>query len=223
MKKIGFITIGQSPRDDIMQDIFPLIGNDTEILQRGALDGLSEEDLKAIAPKPGDTVLVSSLRNGQWVSMAEEKIISLLQKCIDELEICGVSGIMFLCTGDFKDLLSSHVPLIYPNRLLTALIPAICTRKKLIVLVPEEAQKNEAIAQWEGIGMHTEVFSISPYASTEEEFTALSLTLKDMDCDYILMDCMGYSSAMKNILCHGSNKNVLLPRTFAASVLKELI
>ena len=71
MKKIGFITIGQSPRDDIMQDIFPLISNDTEILQRGALDGLSEEDLKAIAPKPGDTVLVSSLRNGQWVSMAE--------------------------------------------------------------------------------------------------------------------------------------------------------
>ena len=223
MKKIGFITIGQSPRDDIMKDILPITGDDIQILQTGALDNLSEEDLKAITPKPGDTVLVSSLRNGQSVSMAEEKIIGLLQKCFDELEACGVSGIMFLCTGDFRELLSSQVPLIYPYRLLTAMIPAICTKKRLTVLVPEEAQKSAAMAQWEGIGMHTEVFPISPYTSTEDDFMTLALTLKKADCDYILMDCMGYSSNMKTILHHYSNKNVLLPRTFAAAVLKELV
>ena len=87
MKKIGFITIGQSPRDDIMKDILPIIGDDIEILQKGALDNLSEEELEEIAPQSGDTVLVSSLRDGRSVSMAEEKIIVHLQRCIDELEV----------------------------------------------------------------------------------------------------------------------------------------
>lgn len=223
MKKIGFITIGQSPRDDIMKDILPIIGDDIEILQKGALDNLSEEELEEIAPLSGDTVLVSSLRDGRSVSMAEEKIIVHLQRCIDELEVCGVSGIMFLCTGDFKDLLTAHVPLIYPNRLLRAIIPAICDRKRLVVLVPEEEQKSEAMAQWEGIGMETSVFSISPYTAAEEDFAALALTLKEVDCDCVLMDCMGYSAEMKYILCSRSGKNVLLPRTFSAAVLKELI
>lgn len=223
MKKIGFITIGQSPRDDIMKDILPIIGDDIEILQKGALDNLSEEELEEIAPQSGDTVLVSSLRDGRSVSMAEEKIIVHLQRCIDELEVCGVSGIMFLCTGDFKDLLTAHVPLIYPNRLLRAIIPAICDRKRLVVLVPEEEQKSEAMAQWEGIGMETSVFSISPYTAAEEDFAALALTLKEVDCDCVLMDCMGYSAEMKDILCSRSGKNVLLPRTFSAAVLKELI
>ena len=103
MKKIGFITIGQSPRDDIMKDILPIIGDDIEILQKGALDNLSEEELEEIAPQSGDTVLVSSLRDGRSVSMAEEKIIVHLQRCIDELEVCGVSGIMY---GRFQR--SSH-------------------------------------------------------------------------------------------------------------------
>ena len=72
MKKIGFITIGQSPRDDIMKDILPIIGDDIEILQKGALDNLSEEELEEIAPQSGDTVLVSSLRDGRSVSRSEE-------------------------------------------------------------------------------------------------------------------------------------------------------
>ena len=51
-----------------MKDILPIIGDDIEILQKGALDNLSEEELEEIAPQSGDTVLVSSLRDGRSVS-----------------------------------------------------------------------------------------------------------------------------------------------------------
>ena len=71
--------------------------------------------------------------------------------------------------------------------------------------------------------MESSVFPISPYTTSGENFAALALTLKDIDCDCILMDCMGYSAEMKYILCSRSGKNVLLPRTFSAAVLKELI
>lgn len=39
MIKVGAITIGQSPRTDVTQDILPLPGDQVELLQAGGLDG----------------------------------------------------------------------------------------------------------------------------------------------------------------------------------------
>lgn len=222
MKKIGFITIGQSPRDDIMSDLLPTLGNNIEIVQRGALDALSDTQLQAIAPQPEDTVLVSSLRSGAAIAMSEKKILPLLQSCIEDLEEKKVAGIMLLCTGDFKNELSSMTPLIYPNRIIRGLLPALCAAK-LAVLVPEEDQKEDALRQWREIGISADIYAISPYENTLEDFQQLGNLLKTVESDYILMDCMGYSSAMKEIISSQSGKHVLLPRTLSAAVLKELI
>ena len=222
MKKIGFITIGQSPRDDIMSDLLPTLGNNIEIVQRGALDALSDTQLQAIAPQPEDTVLVSSLRSGAAIAMSEKKILPLLQSCIEDLEEKKVDVIMLLCTGDFKNELSSTVPLIYPNRIIRGLLPALCA-DKLAVLVPEEDQREDALRQWREIGISADIYAISPYENTLEDFQQLGNLLKTVESDYILMDCMGYSSAMKEIISSQSGKHVLLPRTLSASVLKELI
>ena len=223
MKKIGFITIGQAPRNDIMKDIFPIIEDSIEVLQRGALDNLSGEELKQIAPGQGDTVLVSSLRDGSCIMMAEEKIIGLLQDCIDELETSGVSGIMLLCTGDFRNSLSSKVPLIYPNRILRGLIPALCKGETLTVIVPDEEQKKEAIRQWKNEGIEINPIALSPYESDMEAYVQVAEQIKAPDSNYILMDCMGYSRKMKNFVSESTGKKVILPRTLSAVILKELI
>ena len=38
-QKIGMITVGQSPRDDIVPAMSRILGPGIEILQKGALDG----------------------------------------------------------------------------------------------------------------------------------------------------------------------------------------
>jgi len=223
MKKIGLITIGQSPRNDIMSDILPILGNRAEILQKGALDNLSQDQLSEIAPGPCDTVLVSSLRDGTSVLMAEEKILKLLQKCIEELESLGVSGIMLLCTGDFKDTLSSSVPLLFPNKILSGLLPALCDEGKLLILVPEPAQKAEAVHHWRKLGIEAEAFALSPYCCTHDEIRQTAAALSEVSGDYVLLDCMGYSAEIKEGISDCCNKNIILPRTLLAAVLKELI
>ena len=45
MKKIGAITVGQSPRVDLIPEIQPILGDSVEIIQAGALDGLSKEEI----------------------------------------------------------------------------------------------------------------------------------------------------------------------------------
>ena len=70
MKRMGLITIGQSPRLDILSDIESVFDEDAELLQRGALDKLTQAELAALTPNEGETVLVSCLRDGTAVTMA---------------------------------------------------------------------------------------------------------------------------------------------------------
>ena len=52
--KVGLLTIGQSPREDIVSEIKPLLDSRIEILEKGLLDGLSFEEIKRLKPKAGE-------------------------------------------------------------------------------------------------------------------------------------------------------------------------
>ena len=96
MKKILVITVGQAPRDDIMEEMYPYLKN-FEIIQKGALDGLTKEYIEEnLKGEKGDYLLVSKLTNGEYVKFAEEKIIGRIQKIIDEYDK-KVSYILILC------------------------------------------------------------------------------------------------------------------------------
>ena len=69
--KIGAVTIGQSPRVDVTPDIMPIFGDEVELLQMGALDGLSKEDIAAMVPREGDYILVSRLNDGSFAKFSE--------------------------------------------------------------------------------------------------------------------------------------------------------
>ena len=77
--KIGALTIGQSPRNDLIPEIEAFFKG-AEIIQLGALDGLSKEQIADLAPSGDDEILVSKLKDDSWALMAESKIISLLQE-----------------------------------------------------------------------------------------------------------------------------------------------
>ena len=99
MKKIGAITVGQSPRTDLIPEMEPILGDTVEIIQMGGLDGLTREEIAAFRPRPNDYVLVSRLADGTSVSFGESYVLPRMQECIHRLEDKGVSLILFLCTG----------------------------------------------------------------------------------------------------------------------------
>ena len=50
MKKVGAVTIGQSPRDDILRDVEDILGKEMELVQAGALDDMTLEEVQALRP-----------------------------------------------------------------------------------------------------------------------------------------------------------------------------
>ncbi|AEC51406.1 hypothetical protein PNA2_0489 [Pyrococcus sp. NA2] len=215
--RIGLVTIGQSPRTDVVPEMRPYLGS-AEIIECGALDDLTLEEIRDMAPKEGEEVLVSRLRDGSQVRLSREKIVRRLQECIrkleEEVDIIGV-----LCTGEFPEL-SSKKLLVEPSLLLLKTVEAL-NISKLGVIIPDPDQIEMAKRKWERISNDVEVQSVSPYLGGEEELIKAAGMLKDRDI--IVLDCIGYSLNAKRIVKRITKKPVILPRTLMARVIGELL
>ena len=62
-KTIGFITVGQSPRVDVVPEMAVHFGENIEIIECGALDGLTYEQILEFKPEEGDLILASRIRS----------------------------------------------------------------------------------------------------------------------------------------------------------------
>lgn len=217
--KIGAITVGQAPRTDITGDMTPVLGKDIRIVERGALDGITQEEIREIQPDEGDYVLVSRMADGSQVKFAEKKILPRIQKAIHDLEKEGVFCILMFCTGKFPDVFHSEVPLLYPYDLLGAVVPVLAGDGDVAVLVPDRSQIRQCRERWSGLKGRIKVVSGSPYHGMGEVAEAAE-KLKGWDGELIIMDCMGYSQEMKKAVHAVTGKRVILPRTLLAGIVR---
>ncbi|MEM3948062.1 MAG: AroM family protein, partial [Zestosphaera sp.] len=173
----------------------------------GALDKLSREEVKALAPGEGEYVLVTRLRDGAEVKVARERILPLMQECINSLEpLVDVLGL--LCTGEFPELRSRKL-LVEPSDLLLKVVESL-KAGRLGVVVPDPAQVDLTKRKWLGAASDIKILSVSPYTGTLEDLVRASEELGDRDL--IVLDCIGFSTEAKRAVATASGKPVLIPR-----------
>jgi protein AroM len=211
---IALISIGQSPRADIVSELKPILGKD--IIECGALDGLSKEEIGRLASE--EDFFVTLLKDGTQVRVNKEKIADRMQTCVDRMENkAGIIGI--LCTGEFPELRSSRI-LIKPSTLLLKSVE-ILGPDKLGVLIPEKEQEGVARKKWLCTGREVEVKALSPYLAGEQEVRRATSGLKK--CGAVVLDCIGYTLRTKELVKKTTGKPVLLPRTLLAGFINEII
>lgn len=218
MIKIGTITLGQSPRTDLVPELSARLGPRYQLVECGALDGFSLENIPV--PQAGDAVLVSRLQNGSEAVFTPSFIGPLLQRCVDNLQDQVVVGIILLCSGSLPPL-QAAVPLLEPARLVTGVLGAIAGRCGVDLMVPHPAQLEDQRRRLDALGLTGEGVSASPYGDLARIETTAS-ALRWSDARFLLLDCMGYSQEMAAAATAGSGKRVLLPRSLVAACAAEL-
>ncbi len=219
---LGIITIGQSPRDDLVPDIKDILGDDIEIIQRGALDRLTyEEVIENLAPGKDDTVLVTRMRDGRQVKIGERHILPLLQDCINEMDARNIPVTLLLCTGKFPEFAHKNL-LIRPQEMLHSVISRLGSGGKVGLLLPDSDQAEQAQKWWSKSGARVVIEIASPYGEMKEIVRAAT-ALKGKEISMIFMDCMGYTLEMKEKVKAITGKPVVLPRTLTARVIRELL
>lgn len=218
--RIGLVTIGQSPREDIMADMKRILPPDVRIMERGALDDLTRHEIEKLAPGRDEFPLITRLRDGSSVVVGKKKILPLLKARIAALESQGVNLSVLLCTGDFPDLESRRL-LLVPSRILFFSVVSILRKGKVGVLVPLSEQKQKITARWQKTGLEVAVEVASPYG-TPSDMEKASRIIKGQNVDLVVLDCLGYSLEMKRAVEDFTEKPVLLPRSILARFIWEL-
>ena len=222
VKKIGMITIGQSPREDIVPEMKRFLGEEIEVLEAGALDGLNLEQVRQFQPRKGDYTLCTRMADGTEVVIGKRFILPRIQDQINRLTRKGAEIILLLCTGKFPHFSSKRL-LIEPQKMVDHFMLALEGENRRIgLMVPLEAQVEQAGKKYKGLKGGLSIQAASPYAPGDE-VTLAAKALKRNRPGVVVMHCMGYTLAMKDRVREITGVPVILARSLVARTLKELI
>ena len=223
MKKvIGTVTIGQSPRTDVIPDVASILGPDIEIREAGALDGLSPEIIASFAPREGDYVLVTRLADGSSVQVAERHITPRIHEKIAEHFTGGIPVVLLLCTGEFPDFETGGL-LIRPQKVLFNAVAAVAKGMRIGILTPSPEQVDQSENRWGSLSPFVRAVPSSPYVNAMEAARTAAEELKEWKAEITVLDCIGYTLAIRSLVREITDRPALLARGVAASMVKELI
>jgi protein AroM len=223
LKKIGILTIGQSPRPDITSDLRRHLLADAVLFETGVLDGFSREYIaKKMCPSMNDVVYVSRMVDGSEVKLAKDTLIPIMQKRIRQLERKKVDLIVIFCTGDFPEF-NAKVPLIYAGEVLKGIFSGFKYRQNVGILVPLKEQIDYARKKWKVFFKHMVISFASPYTSTKRDFCVVAKRFKESNVGIIIMDCMGYTYEQKTLIKKCADIAVVSPRSILIRLLNEML
>ena len=220
MTRIGMLTIGQTPRVDLLPTLVEILGDEHEIIEAGALDGLSLDDVKGIEILPDDYVLVSRMRDGTEVKITKRFVIPRVQEKITELEEKGVRLTVIMCTGAFPQYESKGL-VVTPQEILKGVLNGSLKKGRLGVVYPTEEQMPGAQSNFGSNDVETYADATSPYEGSEE-LEALAGRLSAQNLDLILLNCFGFSSDLKKYIAERTGVPTIQSNAVVARVLKEL-
>jgi protein AroM len=218
-RRVAFVTIGQSPRGDVLPDILKETQTPFEVTEQGALDGLTDTEIADLAPRPGEERLVTRLRDGREVLLGKPAIDRRLHDILVELDHGGFDLLVLLCTGHFTPF-RLRTPFIEPQHTVDHFVQGLAYGAERIgILLPNAAQ----IGEFHGIpGMATKAVGASPYQA-ESETSMREAGASLADTDIIVMHCIGYTEAMRKVVKQAANRPVLVSRQLVAHAIDMLL
>jgi protein AroM len=220
MKKIGMLTIGQSPRDDILPGFKEILGKGVEIVEAGALDGKTMLDVKKIPLRVEDYILVSRMRDGTEIKITKKYILSLMQEKLDWLESQGVRLTVIMCTGKFPQFRSKGL-VVTPMEILKGVLEGCLKEGKLGVVYPTVEQIPMGEKEWSRPGVRVYGDTVSPYDPKDIE--GLCSRLAAQNLDLVLLNCFGFPTETRMKVAAKTGKPVIQANTMIAHVLAELL
>jgi protein AroM len=220
-RSVGLITIGQAPRMDMVPEMTEWLGP-VQTIERGALDGMTQDGIAAFYPSPDDYALITRLNDGSSATIAERHILPRIQVAITDLEAEGAQTVVLLCTGEFPPF-EHERPLLTAERLIVDGVTAIAAGSRVGVICPLPEQEHLTRNKWASLSDDLHVASGSPYDADTDDLRGAARRLGEIMVDYVVLDCMGYTQEMKDLVREEAGAPVLLARSIVARLAAEVI
>lgn len=223
MKELMTITIGQSPREDIQPILNKYIGDEVKITQMGILDAVSQKEYeKLTSTESSESIYVSKLSDGREITLDAYLVEKKVIQTIKDLEMKGFQQVLLLCTGHFPSLTFDKIRVYIPEKIIVPTIKMLSHNYQIGIMIPNNNQNQMMERKWGENGIQSIIETASPYSEIKDILKA-GKKLKDKGAEYILMDCMGYTESMKELLTKELGLPVILSNALMAKVVSEIL
>lgn len=223
ISKIAFVTIGQTPRVDVVPEMMAEIGlglpeNHIEFREFGVLDGMVSAELDAMRARDGEHSFATRLASGEEIVTSKARTEEKLNVLLKQIDAEGFDLVVLLCTGTKIDPLENTL-VVEAQRIVDSTVEALAAScRRLGVILPLERQVKD-FGERHVFSGEPKLVSASPYAG--EDIGARAKQLEG--CDLIVMHCMGYSAEMLDEVRRAVDAPVLLSRRVVAGVVRQMI
>jgi len=223
MPTIGFATIGQTPRDDLVPYLVGRLGRPVDVLQGGVLDDLEPSEIASLDRGGEGLHMVTRLRDGGSARLAYDLAVPRMQRVVDGLVDQGADLVVILCGADWSAV-QARVPVVNPGKLFPNVIQALGAGSRLGVVKPSAGQVEHTVRQYEALGLDVAVTAAFPYdANANEAARTAACELRDQGAEMVWMTCVGMGEDMRDVVRAELDVPIVLARSLLARVIDELI
>jgi len=224
MTTIGFATIGQTPRDDLVPYLLEQLPGGVQALQGGVLDGLSAEEMAVLDKGDEGLHMVTKLRDGGSARLAYSEALPRMQGVVDELVRQGADLVVILCGADWSAI-KAPVPVVNPGKLFPNIVRALAGNSRLGVVRPDAGQVEGTLRQYrDEFGLDVAVTHAFPYDGNAVDAARLAAQeLAGENAQLLWMTCVGMGEEMRQAAREVQGKPVILARSILARVIAELV
>lgn len=220
--RIAFVTIGQTPRSDIVPEMMAEICAGLESApsyeEFGVLDGLDAAELDAYRARDGEHSFATRLESGEEIVSSKERTEARLNEILAHIDGQGFDVIVLLCTGTRIDPLRNTL-VVEAQRIVDSTVEALAAScRNLGVILPLDRQVAE-FGERHVFSGNPKVVAASPYSGRGMAAGATGVA----GCDLVVMHCMGYTAAMLEEMRSKVNAPVLLSRRMVAGIVRQMI
>jgi protein AroM len=211
--RIAFVTIGQAPRADVVQEILGMLDGVAEYQEFGALDGLMPAEIASRTGRGSERRFYTRLGGGNHVEVDADFVVDRLSALLQRLDGLGFDLIVLITTGVFQSFLL-RTPLVHGQRAVDAWIDALVVGNCRIGVIYPLAQQ----AEMSGHG--TLIQNARAVAATGEAARLADAAAQLGEADLILMHSVGYSEENARSISVATGKPVVTARRIIVGVMR---
>lgn len=218
-KTLGLLLPGQSPWPQAAAALGAFLAPDVDLVQAGALDGRSREELVALRPADPFGSLRVRLRDGSFAQVDAHLLAPRLQAALEKLQRWGADAVVLLTCAQLPPL-QSRCLLVEPWRALPPLVAGLLPRGRLALVLPRHAPGASYRRKWEAVADRAVFLEADPFAPGENWG---SLARQMEGASLVVLDSMGFLREAKEELQRVQRAPVLLPLSWVGSLAAQLL
>lgn len=217
-RHVASLTVGQTPRSDVLPDILAHMPFPLEVEEFGALDGLTDAEIADLAPRAGEYSLITRLRDGRDVVISKQRVAERLEVLCRMLDRRHYDLAIILSTGLFREF-ESPWPMVNAQRAMDASIEAIGAAGQTVGVIYPLRRQLEENAGYSVPGLSLR-FS---YADSGIPQTLRDAAVDLDSCDLAVLNSVGFTEQDRLTVAQQIGKPVILARRVVAGAIRLLL